>query len=55
MADTGDAISVEIDDHRWYATIRIARVDGTTMEVYACAAPDHDGLWIGDPVEHEEH
>lgn len=49
-----DATQVEIDQHRWYADIRITRPDGSIVEFRACAEGEHSGLWLGDPADHEE-
>lgn len=50
-----DATQVEIDHHRWYATVRITRPDGTQLETFICADAEHSGLWVGHPDDHEEH
>lgn len=55
MKASWDATSVEIDGHRWHATIRINQPDGTTAEILVCADWEHSGLWLGDPADHEEH
>jgi hypothetical protein len=50
-----DATSVEIDQHRWYATIRIERPNDPAVEIFICAEGEHSGLWMGDRADHEEH
>lgn len=52
-----DAVEVQIDQHRWYATVLIRRPDPESrpVEIYICADSEHSGLWVGSPSEHEEH
>lgn len=44
---------VEIDQHRWWADIRIVYADGVT-KIRVCAEGEHSGLWLGDPEDHVE-
>jgi len=55
MSVSLDAKHVEIDQHRWYATILVTRTDDSIDKFFICSEAEHSGLWIGDPDDHEEH
>lgn len=47
-----NATAVEVDQHRWYATIRVHRAGEEPVDIFVCAQGQHSGLWLGPPDEH---